>query len=70
MKTYKIWFTFLNTGRDTDAVWHRDFLDNNGKGFTAEQAKWFADDLKRMDSIIVKDIVFEDLSSELFYKEV
>lgn len=69
-KKYRVWLTFLNFGNDTDYKWHRDFLDNNGKGFSAEEARDTAYNLKRMESIQVKDLVFEEMGSELFYKEV
>lgn len=70
VKKFRIWLTFCNMGRDSDFQWHTDFLDNDGKGFTAEQARSYAEDLKRMDSIMIKNLVFEDLTSELFFKEV
>lgn len=68
-KRYRVWFTFLKNGQDSDSKWHRDFLDNDGKGFSAVRVKDYAEYLKEVENITVKDIVFEEMGSELFYKE-
>lgn len=67
---YRVWFSFCNLGFNTDFRWHRDFLDNNGKGFTAEEARNIVKDLKESRIAKIKDIMFEEIGAEIFISEV
>ena len=67
---YRVWFNFCNLGNDSDFAWHRDFLDNNGKGFTAEEARNVAKDLQESRVAKVKNVMFEEMGTEIFKSEV
>lgn len=67
---YRVWFNFCNLGNDSDFAWHRDFLDNNGKGFMAEEARNVAKDLQVSRVAKVKNVMFEEMGTEIFKSEV
>ena len=67
---YRVWFNFCNLGNDSDFAWHRDFLDNNGKGFTAEEARNVAKYLQVSRVAKVKNVMFEEMGTEIFKSEV
>lgn len=47
MKKYRVEFEFKVADVDaSDRRWHKDYLDNNGAGFTFEQAELVACDLR------------------------
>lgn len=48
---YKVNFEFMHEGRDTDFKYHKDFLNNNGAGFTYEEASQLAGELKSRDNV-------------------
>lgn len=52
---YRIEFEFMNTDVETtDGKWHKDFLDNNGAGFTFEDAEYVACELRASTISYVK----------------
>lgn len=67
---YRVWFNFCNLGDDSDFAWHRDFLDNNGNGFTAEEARNVAKDLQESRVAKIKNVMFEEMGTEIFKSEV
>lgn len=42
---YKVVFEFKWFGADSDGLWHCDSVDNNGKGFTKEEAERIAQEI-------------------------
>lgn len=45
-KRYRIEFESMWRGSDSDGKYHRDFIDDNGKGFKYEDAKRLAIELQ------------------------
>ena len=45
---YKVTFDFRINDFDSDGKWHNDYLDNNGEGFTYEEAEDLAQHLRGM----------------------
>lgn len=48
MAKYKITFDFIVNDIDSDGKWRSDYLDNNDKGFTRDEAEHIAQELKAM----------------------
>lgn len=47
MKKYKVVFEFMYADADvSDGKWHKDYLDNNGAGFTFEEAEDVASEIR------------------------
>ena len=64
MYHYRVWFVFKNNFSDStqnDGVWHRDFLDNNGEGFTNVEALQVAEDFNARDNI--KSVEIEEMGT-------
>ena len=54
MEKYRVEFEFMITDPDvTDGKWHKDYLDNNGEGYTFEDAESVACSL-RTDTVCCK----------------
>lgn len=47
MNKYKVVFEFMCADADvSDGKWHKDYLDNNGDGFTFEEAEDVASEIR------------------------
>lgn len=53
---YKVEFESMWRGTDSDGKYHKDFLDNNGKGFKYDDAKMLARELKLSDCAYNRNI--------------
>ena len=55
MKKYRVEFEFMVSEADiTDGKWHKDYLDNNGEGFTFDEAERVACDLRGTSVCYIK----------------
>ena len=70
MKRYRVWFTSYRLVGEKDYMWHSDYLDNNGAGFTADEARRRAEELKASELTRVRSIRFEEMGTENFVSEV
>lgn len=63
---YRVEFEFmLNDIEITDHKWHKDFLDNNGDGFTFEEAERLACELRYDEFFRTRNIDVVEMMQEV-----
>ena len=57
MELYKVLFTFINHyGEEKE-----DFLDNNGQGFTLEEAQYVSTNLRQGNVVTITNVVIKSI---------
>lgn len=64
MAKYRVEFEFKVVDYEvSDGKWHKDFLDNNGKGFTFEDAEKLAGDLRYNEFVHHRNVDVVEIES-------